>query len=181
MTQVSQGKQQRRRIVVEANATQPASSKKTPSQTGNPLAAGQEPKYDKQVLEKKVRQFKEIKDHPKLRNQGQLLDPEGEQAVSSKKVKKLKNSPRKKFSRRGQYEDDDDLVSEEDDKSMDKEKKVPLTRLQKIDRMIEGQMPVPKKEPNIAAENARVMRDRQSLLERMRPSELDDKVYKSVL
>ena len=125
--------------MVDATATQPPSSiKQTPSQTGNPLAAGQEPKYDKQVLEKKVRQFKEIKDHPKLRNQGQLLDPEGELAVSSKKVKKLKNSPRKKFSRRGQYEDDEDLVSDEDDKSIDKDKKGPFTRLQKIERMIEG-------------------------------------------
>jgi len=42
-------------------------------------------------------------------------------------------------------------------------------------------MPPPKKEPNVAAENAKLMRDRQSLLERMRPAALDESVYKGVL
>ena len=36
--------------------------------------------------------------------------------------------------------------------------KVPLTRLQKIEKLIEGELP--KKVPNIAAENAKVMLDR---------------------
>ena len=56
---------------------------------------------------------------------------------------------------------------------------MPLTRLQKIEKLIEGELP--KREPNIAAENAKIMRHKQSLLERMRPADLDEKLYKSVL
>ena len=79
----------------------------------NALSAGVEPKIDKHVLEKKVRQYKEIKDHPKLRGTGQLLDRETEPIGSTKKLKKLKLTPRKKFARRGQYEDDDQGSEEE--------------------------------------------------------------------
>ena len=61
----------------------------------------------------------------------------------------------------------------------DEESKVPLTRQQKIEKLIAGELP--KKKPNIAAENAKVMRDRQSLLGRMRPAEIDDDFYKPVL
>jgi len=40
---------------------------------------------------------------------------------------------------------------------------------------------LPKKVPNVVAENAKIMRDRQSLLERMRPTEIDGKVLKPIL
>lgn len=81
-------------------------------------------------------------------------------------------TPRKKYQPRQKAETNTDDDGEEEFKG-------PLTRLQKIEKLIEGELP--KKVPNVVAENAKIMRDRQSLLERMRPAELDGKVLKPIL
>ena len=140
---------------------------------------------DKHQLEKKVRKFKEIKNHPKLRNASQLLGHSDEEKKSSGRkkktnVKKLHSTPRKKYEKRSVY----DLDGVEAGHTLDDEegpKRIPMSRLQKIDRIIEGTLPPPKKEKSILAENAKLMRDRQGILGRLRPTEIDDSVYRGVL
>ena len=129
---------------------------------------------------------KEIREHPKLRNQNDLLGDDyhkgakknGEGSGGFKGIGNTQNStaklhftPRKKYTARVKPAVE---VSDEEEES-----KLPLTRLQKIEKLIEGELP--KRVPNVAAENAKVMLDRQSLLGRMRPAELADKIYKPVL
>ena len=85
---------------------------------------------------------------------------------------KLHFTPRKKFQSMHK-------VTETQLEGEDEESKLPLSRLQKIEKLIQGELP--KKMPNIAAINAKKMRDRQSLLERMRPPGVDDCIFKPVL
>ena len=84
--------------------------------------------------------------------------------------KKLQLYPRKKYQSR--LEDEEESEEEE-------ESKAPRTRLQKIEKLIEG--PFPKPKPNIPLENAKIMKQKASLLERMRPVAIDDVLYKPVL
>ena len=82
---------------------------------------------------------KEIKEHPKLRNQTNLLDiasaDDKFHQQRSTTTAKLHFTPRKKYSARGARKPQSSIGSDSE------ESKVPLTRLQKVEKLIEGELP----------------------------------------
>ena len=137
---------------------------------------------NKQQLNKNVQKFKAIKDHPKLKQWSQLIEEDDKDKESETK---LRGTPRKKYEKHQLYRLGEILLSAAANAGTvvndAGERKIRFSRLQKIERIIAGEgPPTPKKEPNIKSQNARMWRERQSLLERMRPSEYHERVYQSV-
>ena len=137
---------------------------------------------NKEQLDKDVRQFKAIKDHPKLKQWDQLIESGDKDAET-----RLRSTPRKKYEKHELYKLGEMLMNagakanEGVEDTANGENRIHLSRLQKIERIISGEgLQKPKKAPNIRSKNAKMWRDRQSLLERMRPSEYHEKVYQSV-
>ena len=83
---------------------------------------------------------KEIQEHPKLRNQTNLLDltsaDEKAKQRSTTTTAKLHFTPRKKYSARGAAKKVQSSIGSDSEES-----KVPLTRLQKVEKLIEGELP----------------------------------------
>ena len=126
-------------------------------------------------LEQQVMNMQAIKDHPKLKNIEHLLhDPQNDRQVA-----KLKKRIRKKYAPYADGEDENQSYSDIEEKKVQEEAQRPLSRQLKIEKLISGELP--RKTPNIARKNAKLMRARQSLKERMRPIEFDQGVLKSVL
>ena len=104
---------------------------------------------DTDQLEQSVLKVKEIAEHPKLRGAPNLLV--GPKIDSNRKNKgsaqKLHFTPRRKY-QSFQSKQSENAAMQSDEE----EKPVPLTRLQKIEKLIEGELPRPK--PNVAAINA---------------------------